>query len=381
MRICILTTGFPTPFQPGKYTFVDQLACAWADLGNEVIIVCPIPALVELIDKKRYYKYRWERYTNKKNKVLVYCPRFFSASDKVILGVNTRRISYISFQKAVERTIKKLNMMPDVLYGHFLLSGCHAGDIGKKLGIPAFCAFGESSLWSIAGWNVEIIKKRLSKLSGIISVSTENKRVLVDNSLFRKKDIEVFPNGVDHSLFRRLNKQEVRMKLGFPENAFIGVYTGAFNDDKGVLRAQKAAIEAGSVKMIFIGGGDSKPKGSNILFCGKLHHEIIPEYLNSADFFILPTKAEGCSNAIVEAMACGLPIISANGAYNDDILSDVYSIRTEPDDIHAMINAIMVLHNDKRRREEMSIEAEKASEQFDVNKRALAIIEFMIRRM
>ena len=377
MHICLITTGYPTPYELGKYAFVDQLACTWADIGHKVTVIYPIPAYVELVDKKRFYKTKWERETLNANKVSVRCPRFFSASDKKILGIDTKEVSYKSFQKAVSRVISNMPEKPDVLYGHFLPSGCQAGDIGDKLSIPSFCAFGESSLWSIDEWSIYKVRKSLNKLSGIVSVSTENKRILIDNQLFREKDIEVFPNGVDHSLFCPRDKKAIREKLGFPIDSYIGVYTGSFNDDKGVLRAQEAAVKAGNVKMIFIGGGIQKPEGSNILFCGKLQHESIPEYLNAADFFILPTRAEGCCNAIVEAMSCGLPIISANGAYNDDILSDEYSIRTDPNDINGMIEAIKLLRDNTKQREMMSKAALNASMRFDITDRASSILDFM----
>lgn len=380
MNICILTTGFPTPLEPGKYAFVDQLACTWADMGHKVTVIYPIPAFVEISDKKRFYKSEWERRTAGGNIISVLCPRYFSLSDRKVFGIETKVIAYRSFQKAVYTTISKMVDKPDVLYGHFLPSGCQAADVGEKLSIPSFCAFGESSLWSIEGRNIDNVRKSLSKLSGIVSVSTENKRVLIDNQLYRGEDIEVFPNGADHSLFCPEDKRESRKKCGFREEAFIGVYTGAFNDDKGVLRVQEAAVKAGNVEMIYIGGGKEKPVGSNILFCGKLQHESIPDYLNAADFFILPTKAEGCCNAIVEAMACGLPIISADGAYNDDILSEKYSIRTNPDDINAMTEAIVFLRDHSDRRLEMSVEARKASLKFNIVDRAALIIDFMQRK-
>lgn len=380
MHICLITMGYPTPYEPGKFAFVDQLACAWADMGHDVSVIYPIPAFVKMIDKKRFYKSKWIRQTPSKNIISIYCPRFISMSERTILGINTTLLSYKSFQKAVERAIARLVKRPDVVYGHFLPCGCHAADIGEKEKIPSFCAFGESTLWSIEGWDIRKVRNSLSKLSGMISVSTENKRVLVDHELYRAEDIEVFPNGADHSQFYPMNKQEIRKKYGFHEKAFIGVYTGSFNDDKGVLRAQEAAIKAGNVQMIYIGGGKDKPEGENILFQGRIQHEKIPEYLNAADFFILPTKAEGCCNAIVEAMACGLPIISAKGAYNDDILSKEYSIRTDPMDVEAMTKAIVSLRNDAGLRAKMSEYAKKASEQFDLYKRATAIIDFMERK-
>ena len=381
MNICIITEGYPTPNNPGRYVFVDQLASTWADMGMKVSVIYPIPYLVEYYDKKRFYKEKWEKHTRKGNVVSVYSPRFFRISDKKIGFIETQNISYYSFQRAVIRTIDKLQVPPDVIYSHFLPSGCHAGDIGNQMSIHSFCAFGESMLWSIQGWNINQVKASLGKLTGMISVSTENKRILVDNGFYRETDIEVFPNGVDHSLFFQRDKQTIRKQYGFPTEAFIGAFTGSFNDEKGVLRAQEAAIRAGNTRMIYIGGGELTPEGDNILFRGRLEHERIPEYLCAADFFILPTKAEGCCNAIIEAMACGLPIISANGAYNDDILSERYSIRTDPTDIDAMREAIGILQNDSHLREEMSIAAKNASKRFDITDRAHNILDFMQRKM
>ena len=380
MKICVITDGYPTPVDPGTFVFVDQLVSAWADQGTDVSVIYPIPFFVELFDKKRFYKSVWEKKTLKGSTIKVFSPRLFRVADKKIGFLETRDLSYHSFQRAVERTIKKLPVEPDALYGHFLPPGCHAGDIGQRMDIPAFCAFGESSLWSIEGNDMEKTRNSLSKLTGMVSVSSENKRVLIDEHLYREKDIEVFPNGVDHSLFRPQNKKEIRAKHGFPENAFIGIYTGSFNQDKGVLRAQEAAIRSGNTFMIYIGGGQLKPEGENILFQGRLSHDKLPEYLSAADFFILPTKAEGCCNAIVEAIACGLPVVSANGAYNDDILTDEYSIRTDPEDITAMAEAIRILRDNPDRRERMAQAAGKASLKFDIEQRASAILDFMKRK-
>lgn len=381
MNICIVTQGYPTPNNPGMFVFVDQLVSAWADMGQKVTVVNPIPFLVELYDKKRFYKKKWIKTTSDGNDITIISPRYFRFSDRKIGFINTQKISYYEFQRVAKYAIRKMKDKPDFLYAHFLSAGCHVGDIGNKLNIPAFCAFGESTFWSIQKWNRKDVQISLSKLSGIVSVSTENKRILVDNKLFREKDIGIFPNGVDHSQFYSRNKQEIREEYGFPQDAFIGVYTGAFNDSKGVMRAQEAAIMAGNVKMIYIGSGIEKPEGSNILYCGKLKHEYIPDYLNAADFFILPTKAEGCCNAIIEAMACGLPIISADGAYNDDILTEEFSIRTDPTDIDAMAEAIETLKDNQELRDRMSKAAARTSKRFDINERATAIIDFMKRKV
>jgi hypothetical protein len=79
------------------------------------------------------------------------------------------------------------------------------------------------------------------------------------------------------------------------------------------------------------------------LFKGRLPHALVPEYLSCSDVFVLPTLAEGCSNAIVEAMACGLPIISSNLPFNTDILDESNAILIDPMKVEEIAKAIQVL--------------------------------------
>ena len=86
-----------------------------------------------------------------------------------------------------------------------------------------------------------------------------------------------------------------------------------------------------------------QPDCEGILFKGKLPHEEIPLYLNTADVFVLPSLAEGCSNSIVEAMACGLPVISSDLSFNYDILNADNSILVNPNDVGEISAAIKKL--------------------------------------
>jgi glycosyltransferase involved in cell wall biosynthesis len=99
----------------------------------------------------------------------------------------------------------------------------------------------------------------------------------------------------------------------------------------------------GTVKLICAGHGEQQPYGKNLLAAGQLLPSEVPFYYYAADFFVLPTLAEGCSNAVVEAIGCGLPVISSNMSFNDDILSDEYSIRIDPMNVDELEKAIRTL--------------------------------------
>lgn len=376
-HICIITSGFPTPNSPTRYTFVDQLACAFADAGYKITVIAPVARFKKVFDKSAFYKKYWTRKTENGNIIDVYSPLFFSYSSKRIGFINTGIWTTYNFLQCVRNELKKMEIRPDILYAHFLVpSGYTAARLGEKFNIPSFCAFGESGLWSVNSIGIKNAREGLKSISGIISVSTENKRILVENKLCDASKIEVFPNGVNHSLFYPRNKKEMRDKYGFPHDCIIGVYTGAFNESKGVMRVQKAAEGVKNLKMIYIGSGDLEPIGSNILYKGKTPHSQIPELLSAADFFVLPTLAEGCCNAIIEAMACGLPIISSDRAFNDDILNDSYAIRVNPESIEDIKKAMELLCSEPIKRETMGNRALSVSKKFDVFKRANSIINW-----
>ena len=120
-----------------------------------------------------------------------------------------------------------------------------------------------------------------------------------------------------------------------------------------------------------------KLESENILFKGNCEHSKIPELLSSADMFVLPTMDEGCCNAIIEALACGLPVISSNGEFNDELLDDNVSIRVDPLDIQQIRKAIIKLSNDPELRQKMSSETIKKAKNFDINIRAKRIIDWM----
>jgi teichuronic acid biosynthesis glycosyltransferase TuaC len=381
-RICIIADCYPSP-QRAVNTFVDQLVCEFADQGMDCTVIAP-QSLTEIFLKKDIGKlpYYRERITAGGSIIKVYSPRFVSASAYKKGIINTARITLKNSSEAIIKTFHSLNQGKrfDAVYGHFIFpSGIVADQISKKYDVPAFFAYGENTNYTIDRLGVENTRKNLTSIKGVISVSTANAENLIKHEIVSRDIIGVFPNSINGEIFYPRDKSEMRRKYGLPENAFIAVFVGRFIEIKGPDRLAMAIEKVGSdkIKSIFIGSGAVQPDCGGILIKGAQPHDRIPELLSAADIFVLPTLAEGCCNAIIEALACRLPVISSNLPFNDDILDGNCSIRIDPSNIDDIADAIELLFGDDKLRMHLAEGAAKKAEQLDIVTRARRIVDFM----
>ena len=380
-QICFLLDWYPTKTNNGCI-FAKHLICAIADMGYDCVVIAPRILGRELFRGGEKLPYVKEDYTESGSAIRVFRPGYLHlASRKQTMGM-----SMDNHFRAVMGVIRKEKLNPELVYGHFLYQcGLTAARVGEKLGIPAYCACGENSLRLMPqsqpyatglahhGWK-EIIRK----LSGIVCVSGNNELLLRENG-FIDPDMKtgVFPNGVDEKKFRILDKMECRRSLGFPEDAFIVAYTGTFSTNKGVDRLSEALKSCGNVYSIFMGQGAVEPDCDRILHKGRVPNDQVAKYLNAADVFVLPTRGEGCCNAIVEALSCGLPVISSDLPFNDDILSEANSIRVDVENVAQIRQAILSLYEDPDRRAVLARGAASSAGEMNIKTRARRILEFM----
>ena len=366
--------------------FARNLIVAIADIGINCTVITPQIITPGKL-KKRSIPYFHNDISPDGNIIPVYAPMYvyFPASSGLT------KLSMNNHYNAVLRTMKKEKINVDAIYGHFIFQcGLTVSRIGKELNIPSFLGAGESDKLmpgnkrnhGVYELGVKSLnwQKYLAKLSGIICVSEWTKKLLFDNGFLSNDQAEntvVFPNGVNQELFCPADKKMLREKLGLPESDFITLFVGAFNDNKGVLRVSEALKMTPDVKSVFLGGGSLLPDCNGILFCGSCSNSSVAKYMQAADCFILPTKSEGCCNAILEALSCGLPVISSDLPFNDGILNDSNSILIDPERIDSISDAIKTLKNDLVYRESLSEGAVSISKNLEIEKRAEKIVRFM----
>lgn len=163
--------------------------------------------------------------------------------------------------------------------------------------------------------------------------------------------IRVVPNAVDTDLF----------KPG-EDNGNHLVWVGRFVPEKGLQYLVKAAkivlSEHHDVKFVLVGDGPLKPCIMNlaiknglkerICFAGKMSQREVVQVMQSASVFLLPSLKEGFPKTLLEAMACGKPVIASNISGVNEIIEDGYNgLLVPPREPRLMADAIIELSNDK----------------------------------
>lgn len=372
MHIVVVSHSFPTS-KTIDFVFVEQLCREFVDKGNKVTVVAPQSITKCLLRGVPFSRFKTKVRTVNGNVYTLYRPFWISLGPKYTKYVGN------SFNEAVIRVLNRIEEPIDVLYCHFWAQAIAALPYAKSHNIPLFAVAGEGELDTHKSMNSESIREVREYVSGCICVASKSKRESINAGFATENICVVIPNAINPNLFYRRNRIEMRKKYGFETNGFIVVFVGQWNSRKGVKRLSDALsqLNNSNIKAIFIGRGTEVPTYDRIVFQGTVDHNILPEYLACADIFALPTNNEGCCNAVIEAMACGLPIVSSNREFNWDVLNESNSILFDPMNVDEIAEAIKKLYEDNNLREILSEGALATARNLTISSRADNILKFI----
>jgi 1,2-diacylglycerol 3-alpha-glucosyltransferase len=212
--------------------------------------------------------------------------------------------------------VSKFQKIPRVTTFHTLLSEYvrYVAPVGKKIM--------EKVVWKYC----EIF---YNKQQGIIAPSQALKKVLKEHGI--KRNISIIPTGIDTGFFRPEKKETAREKLGLEPGEKIFLSLGRLGHEKNIDIILKA-FENVEGKLIIAGRGPAATKlrrlrdrlglKKKVSFPGYVPEKLKPRYYSAADAFVIASTSETQALVVVEAMACGCPVIGADSLAIPEIISD-----------------------------------------------------------
>jgi glycosyltransferase involved in cell wall biosynthesis len=184
----------------------------------------------------------------------------------------------------------------------------------------------------------QLLCKALKRAVRIFSVSGSLKQHVVGLGIEACK-IRVVGNGVDTAKFHPISREEARRELGLPQDSLVLISVGALVERKGfhrVIQVLPALCRVfPGLRYLIVGGAG--PEGDwtqqlrqqvlesglqdTVHFLGALPPEQLKVPLSAANVFVLATRNEGWANVFLEAMACGLPVVTTDVGGNTEVVS------------------------------------------------------------
>ncbi len=274
-------------------------------------------------------------------------------------------IPYIIPKPVGYRTFLKCIRDSDLVHvhGHPYLSSYLAVKVAKKCLKPVvltqhntFINYG--GFWEFAEkLNDLFIGRRVLQDSDKIIVVSKATLNYILNLGADPRKTEVLYNGVDINRFRPLApKKDAKRSLGFSKDSFIALTVRRLVYKNGIdllLESARIAVEK-NPKLLFLvaGGGPDFERISlkirefrlenNFKLLGFVSDELLPLYYNASDIFVLPSKSgEGMPLVLLEAMACGLPIIATNVGGVPEVVNENCGKIVPSDDAAALAEAVL----------------------------------------
>jgi glycosyltransferase involved in cell wall biosynthesis len=228
------------------------------------------------------------------------------------------------YLRILGRLVRQLRARrPDAVISFLPLANSFGQMASRLAGVPRRVASQRNPYWSYSPW-----MQRLDKLAGSLGCYTANvgnSQSVVDSFAHYpapyRRHLTVVHNGIDWrpSSLNAVAARE-RFSLAADEPLILNIGRLAEQKNQALLLRALAALPAGH--LVLAGDGEDRGKlealaerlgiAGRVRFLGEVRRADIPDLLRAADIFAMPTRFEGQSNAVLEAMHAGLAIVSSD---------------------------------------------------------------------
>jgi glycosyltransferase involved in cell wall biosynthesis len=344
-RVAIVTTYFPVEGEPYRgptaYQTLRRLTTRF-----QIEVFCPVRVYPPGLHPRRAAYRR--------------CSRDFSPPDVSARYVEvpaiplvTRPVNGLMCAHRLLPHIRRFR--PDLILNYFLYpEGYAAVVVGAELRVPVVLgAIGSDVRCIPDAITRRLTVRTLQQASFVMTVSRELQRQVIALGATPDRTRAVL-NGVDRTIFRTRDRAAARLELGVPAESRLILFVGTISAAKGVHELIGAAIRLRNwhegLRLVCIGDGilraplerliRAENLGSTIVFGGPQPSDRVSRWLAASDLLCLPSYSEGCPNAVLEALACGRPVVATDVGGISEVLTSDAGVLVPPRDVDALAAAL-----------------------------------------
>ncbi len=323
MRVLVVTNLYPNPFQPQRATFNRQQVRALAR-EHEVAVIAPVLWTEELAARRAGHPPLPPGRRAESDGVPVEYPRYLYTPFRM-RGWYGRFYRW-SVARAFRRAVAAFR--PDLVYTTWAYpDGWAAVSLARRAGLPVVLKVHGSDVLQVDEYpgrrrgTVEALRQA----DRVVAVSRDLARRVVELGADPGR-VHVVYNGVDEQVFHPGDRGQARTRLGLDPLRPLLLYVGNLLPVKGpdvlVEACARLAAEGREFDLHIVGRGPSREPlarraaelglAGRVRFHGVVAHGELPDWFRASDLLVLPSRSEGVPNVLLEAAACGTPVVASD---------------------------------------------------------------------
>jgi glycosyltransferase involved in cell wall biosynthesis len=266
-----------------------------------------------------------------------------------------------------------LSFVPDVVTIHDILFETHP-DLFQG-------AFSERS--------IALIRRTARRAAVVLTVSEFSRSALLERYQLPSERVIVTPNGVDRELFRPMGTEPPGIRQRYRLEGPFVLAVGRIEPRKNLPRLMRAFSRArgklgGGIRLVIAGQEDFRSRevfqeaerqaNGSVMFLGAVPDPDLPALYNLAEALTFPSLTEGFGIPVLEAMACGTPVLTSPRGALPEVGGDAV-LWVEPEDEDAIAGGIERILTDSELRGRLRAAGPTRAERFDWNETATKTLE------
>jgi len=253
---------------------------------------------------------------------------------------------------------------PAILHTSLFHANVPGRIVGRLAQVPIVIS-GERTMGMESRWRYGLNRMTHSLADRIVCVSPRVADFVVERIGVPRDKIVVIPNGVELTDFDHLpDRRATRASLGLPVDGLVLGTVSRLQPVKRLDVLLRALVWLGSAQTVIVGYGPEERRlkalaeqlglEKRVHFVG--HQDDVRPWLATMDVFVLSSDWEGMPNAVLEAMACGLPVVATSvGGTPDVVVDGGTGLLVPPRDPLSLAEALRALAADPDRRRGMGM--------------------------